>query len=59
VSAGDLNNDGLSEIILGAAPGATPHVRVFNYAGQLLESFYAFSSDFAGGVKPGIIKINN
>lgn len=59
VSAGDINNDGLSEIILGANPGATAHVRVFTKTGLLLESFYAWPEDFSGGVYPGVIKISN
>ena len=59
VTAGDLNNDGLSEIILGVNPGAAPHVRVFDRLGSLMESFYAWEAGFAGGVNPGIIKINN
>ncbi len=59
VTAGDLNNDGMSEIILGVNPGATPHVRVFDRLGNLMESFYAWEAGFAGGVNPGIIKINN
>ena len=51
--------DGMSEIILGVNPGATPHVRVFDRLGNLIESFYAWEAGFAGGVNPGIIKINN
>jgi len=59
VAAGDLNNDGISEIAVGANSGATPHVRIFDYSGSLLESFYAWESSFDGGVSPFIIKINN
>ncbi len=59
LSAGDTNSDGISEIILSAYPGGAPHVRVFSEAGILLESFYAFEESFAGGIKAGIIKINN
>ncbi|MFA5109715.1 MAG: S8 family serine peptidase [Patescibacteria group bacterium] len=59
LAAGDLNNDGISEIAVGARPGAAPHVRVFDDAGTLLESFYAWEEGFKGGVNVGIIKINN
>jgi len=59
LAAGDLNNDGVNEIALGALPGAAPHVRVFDNAGSLLESFYAWEAGFNGGVNLGIIKINN
>jgi subtilisin family serine protease len=59
LAAGDINNDGLEEIVVGAQPGAAPHVRVFDGAGILLESFYAWEEGFNGGVNLGIIKINN
>ncbi len=59
LAAGDLNNDGVNEIALGALPGAAPHVRIFDNSGALLESFYAWESGFIGGVNLGIIKLNN
>jgi len=59
ITGGDLNNDGMSEIILGANYGAAPHVRVFDRLGSLIESFYAWESNFSGGVNPSIIKIRN
>jgi hypothetical protein len=59
LAIGDLNNDGINEIALGANPGATPHVRVFDSSGSLLESFYAWEAAFNGGVNLGIIKIAN
>jgi len=59
LAAGDINNDGISEIALGANSGATPHVRVFNNTGELLESFYAWEASWSGGLNLGIIRINN
>lgn len=59
LAAGDLNNDGINEIALGANSGASPHVRIFNSHGILLESFYVWEASFNGGVNLGIIKINN
>jgi subtilisin family serine protease len=59
LAAGDINSDGVSEIILSAYSGAAPHVRVFNGSGIILESFYAYDQDFNGGVNAGIIRINN
>ncbi|MDD3778206.1 MAG: hypothetical protein PHH52_02385, partial [Patescibacteria group bacterium] len=59
IASGDLNNDGVNDIILSAYSGGAPHVRGFDASGNLLESFYAYSEDFIKGVKAGIIKINN
>lgn len=59
LAAGDLNNDGLPEIAVGAQAGAAPHVRVFDKRGELMESFYAWEENWNGGVNIGIIKISN
>lgn len=59
LAAGDLNNDGLAEIAVGANPGAAPHARVFSGRGTLLESFYVWEESFNGGVNLGIIRMNN
>jgi hypothetical protein len=50
VAAADVSGNGLADIITGAGPGGGPHVEVWNGTGQLLESLYAFSSSFSGGV---------
>ncbi|RIK74189.1 MAG: hypothetical protein DCC68_23530 [Planctomycetota bacterium] len=51
VAVGDLDGDGLGEIITGAGPGAGPHVRVFSgQTGAELQSFFAFEGQFPGGV---------
>lgn len=54
---GDTNNDGIKEIIFGAKAGATPHVRIFSLNGKILESFYAYDTNFTGGVNILGIKI--
>jgi len=35
IAVADLNFDGISEILAGAGPGGAPHVRAFNYLGQI------------------------
>ncbi len=51
VAAGDVNSDGLTEIIAGAGAGGQSQVKVFNGAsGNELDSFFAFGSSFPGGV---------
>ncbi len=55
LASGDINNDGRAELITGVGPGGAPHVRIFNYNGDLLESFYAFKESFDKGVKVGFM----
>jgi len=50
VTVGDVNGDGLDEIITGAGEGGGPHVRVFNGEGNLLFHFFAFNKEFKGGI---------
>jgi hypothetical protein len=51
VAAGDVNGDGRAEIIVGAAAGGGPNVKVFNGAtGAVLASFFAYTPSFLGGV---------
>ena len=49
----DVNNDGISDVIVGAGPGGGPRVQVFNGATNFtttLFDFFAFSTAFSGGV---------
>ena len=50
VAAGDLNGDGKAEIVTGAGAGGGPHIRVFDANGNGLQSFFAYSPTFTGGV---------
>ena len=51
VAAGDVDGDGLADIVTGAGAGGGPHVRVFSGADlRELASFYAYDADFGGGV---------
>src|SRR5262249_40123812 len=59
VAAGDVNGDGLDDIITGAGPGGGPHVKAFSGKdGSLLTSFFAYSSIFFGGVNVATGDIN-
>ena len=50
VAAGDIDGDGIDEIITGAGPGGGPHVRVFKRNGSSLGGFFAYNAKFSGGV---------
>ncbi|QGJ70727.1 Hypothetical protein PBC10988_24250 [Planctomycetales bacterium 10988] len=57
VAAGDVNNDGMAEVITAAGTGGGPHIRVFdgnNTIGFPLvgpaTDFYAYDPNFTGGV---------
>jgi hypothetical protein len=51
VATGDVNGDGLAEIITGAGPGAGPHIKVFDGStGAEIRSFFAYDGQFSGGV---------
>ncbi len=48
VAAGDVNGDGLADIITGAGVGGGPHVKVFDSRGAELASFFALTGGAAG-----------
>ncbi|PIS05278.1 MAG: hypothetical protein COT81_01825 [Candidatus Buchananbacteria bacterium CG10_big_fil_rev_8_21_14_0_10_42_9] len=50
IAVGDVDNDGQLEIITGAGPGGGPHVRIFDYRGNLENEFFAYAPGFRGGV---------
>ncbi len=56
VAAGDVNDDGLPDVIVGAGAGGGPRVQVFNASNNgpsVLADFYAYDPGFHGGVRVG------
>jgi len=52
VAAGDVNRDGVADIVTGADEGGGPRVRVFDgRTGGVLADFFAFEESFRGGVR--------
>lgn len=52
VATGDLNRDGIADIVVGADAGGGPEVQLFNGKdATLLRKFFAFDSSFTGGVR--------
>ena len=55
VAAGDLNGDGLADIVIGAGAGDLPIVRVFDgRSGELFQNFLAFDKGFGSAVNVAV-----
>lgn len=50
LASGDTNGDGTDEIIVGTGAGATPHVRAISTSGSLIGQFFAYGTDYRGGL---------
>ena len=51
VATGDVNGDGVDDVIVGAGPGGGPNVKVFDgRSGDLVSSIFAYEPTFTGGV---------
>lgn len=52
VAIGDIDGDGVADIITGAGAGGGPHVRVFSGTDfRVLWSFFAYDAGFTGGLR--------
>ncbi len=55
VAVGDINGDGLQEIVTGSGPGGGPHIRIFKTDGSVWGgSFFAFDAKNQGGVSVAV-----
>jgi len=59
VAAGDINGDSSEELILGAAAGSEPQIRILSPSGKLLKQFLAYDKKFRGGVNVAVGDLNN
>lgn len=51
VATGDIDGDGIDEIIVGPGNGLVPEIRVYRSTGQLLNQIMAYAPTFRGGVR--------
>jgi hypothetical protein len=59
VALGDVNGDGIPDVVTGAGPGGGAHVRVFDgVTGAELHSFLAYPLGFTGGVFVATMDVN-
>lgn len=54
VAVGNVIGDEKAEIVTGAGATGGPQVSVFTPAGDMLASFFAYGTDFRGGVRVGV-----
>ncbi len=58
VAVGDVNHDGLQDIIAGVGAGTEPFVYVLNRKGVVLSRFDAYAKVFRGGVRVSTVDLN-
>lgn len=51
VASGDVDGDGVCEVITGTEFGGGPHVRIFDPNGEFIDDFFAYDEAFRGGVE--------
>lgn len=58
MAVGDVDGDGQLEIVTSPQAGGGPHVRVFDYQGQVKSQFMAYVPHFRGGVQIAVADTN-
>ncbi len=59
VAVGDVDGDGISEIVTAPASSGGPHIRVFDKSGKVISEFFAYDAKFTGGVNVALGDVNN
>ena len=60
ITSGDVDGDGVLDIIAGAGPGGGPAIVVFNsLTGVVSQSFFAFAPHFRGGIFVAVRDVNS
>jgi len=59
LAVGDVDGDGVRDIVVAPESGGSPQVRVFDQQGNLKSQFMAYSPTFTGGVRLGVGDVDN
>ncbi len=59
VAVGDVDGNGIDEIVTGAGYTGGPHVRIFDKNGKPLYGYFAYDERFRGGVSVSVADLNN
>jgi hypothetical protein len=59
VALGDVDNDGIEELVTGPGPGMEPIIKVFSLQGQERARWLVYDQKFRGGVNVTLADINN
>ena len=57
VAIGDVDGDGIGDIVTAPGPGTSPIVKVFDSTGQLKSQFVAYPGSFRGGVRVAVADV--
>lgn len=57
VASGDINGDGLNEIVIATGRNEKPLIRIFNNKAELINEFQAYADNFQEGFKVTVAKL--
>lgn len=58
VAIGDVNGDGLEEIVIGAGTSIEPKIMIYSESGRLIKQILAYDKYFRGGVSVALVDID-
>jgi lipoprotein-anchoring transpeptidase ErfK/SrfK len=58
LAAGDVDGDGVDELVFGAGPDHAPVVRIYETDGTLIKEFRAYEEWFKGGVRVAVADVD-
>jgi len=54
IAAGDINEDGIEEIVIGSTVGEIPTVSIYKYDGTLLDAFHPYTPSLRSGLNVAV-----